>query len=137
VSDNEKRTGVYMNKIAVAIAFLFIATGAYAQERKSIKDIDKELKQIKSTATAMELIRAIGETEPQTDEDVRIMGELMDKYPVEGQKAAMLIKDPKLTGAVMKECAREVARIRKVRASAHTIKHRWKRCLMVWAEERQ
>jgi len=105
-----------MNKIAVAIAFLFLAPGAYAQGRKSLKDIDRELKQTKSTATAMALITAIGETEPQTDEDVRIMGELMDKYPVEGQKAAMRIKDPKLTDAVMKECDREVSRIKNVRA---------------------
>ena len=101
-----------MNKIAVAIAFLFIATGAYAQGRKSLKDIDKELKQTKSTATAMALIESIADTPPQTDEDVAVLGQLMDRYPAQGQKALIQIKDPKLAKAVMKECDRQVLKFK-------------------------
>lgn len=109
-----------MNKIAVAIAFLFVATGAYAQGHKSFKDIEKELKQAKSTATVMALITAIGEAEPQTEEDVAILGRLMDKYPVLGQKAMDKIRDPKLVGAVIKECDRQVNKLKAARAKGES-----------------
>ncbi|HBB68121.1 MAG: hypothetical protein A2081_06260 [Elusimicrobia bacterium GWC2_61_19] len=97
-----------MNKLIIAFAFIFMAVGASAQTRRSFKDIDKDIKQAKSTATAMALINSIGETEPQTDEDVRILGQLMDSYPREGQRALAKTKNPKLAKAVMKECDREV-----------------------------
>jgi len=83
-----------------------------AQNKKSLKDINKELKQTKSTATAMALINQIAETTPQTEEDVVILGQLMDKYPTQGQKALTGIKNPKLAKAVMKECDRQVAKFK-------------------------
>lgn len=101
-----------MNKIAVAIAFLFIANGAYAQGRKSLKDIDKELKQTKSTATAMALIESIAETVPQTEEDVAILGRLIDNHPDQGRKALANIKDPRLAKAIMRECDRQILKFK-------------------------
>jgi len=83
-----------------------------AQNKKSLKDINKELKQTKSTAMAMALINRIAETTPQTDEDVAALGQLMDKYPTQGQKALAGIKNPKLAKAVMKECERQVAKFK-------------------------
>lgn len=79
-----------------------------AQSKRSLKDIDNELKQTKSTATAQALIEQIGETTPQTDEDVTTLGQLMDKYPTQGQKALAGIKNPKLAQAVQTECSKQV-----------------------------
>ena len=76
-----------MNKLIIAFTVIFMSTGAYAQKHKSLKEIDKELQQTKSTTTALALIESIGETTPETDEDVAALGQLMDKYPTQGQKA--------------------------------------------------
>lgn len=89
-----------------------MSSPAYAQNIKSLVDIDKELKQAKSTATAMALIESIAGTIPQTEADVAALGQLMDKYPSQGQKALAKIKDPKLAKAIMKECDREVAKFK-------------------------
>jgi len=105
-----------MTKLIIAFTVLFTASSAFAQSRRSLKDIDKELKQTKSTATSLALIESIGETIPQTDEEVAVLGQLMDKYPIQGQKAAAKIKDPNLAKAAMKECDRQVAKIKVVRA---------------------
>jgi len=75
-----------MNRLIIAFTILLTASSAYAQSRRSLKDIDQELKQTKSTATAMVLIESIAETVPQTDEDVAILGRLMDKYPPRGRR---------------------------------------------------
>lgn len=104
-----------MNRIIAVSILVLCANFAGAQTRRTFKDIDRDLKQVKSTATVMELISAISEAEPQTDEDVLILGDMMDKYPVEGQKAAMRIKDPKLAKAVMKEFERQAAKTKVVR----------------------
>ncbi|OGR45376.1 MAG: hypothetical protein A2X35_03795 [Elusimicrobia bacterium GWA2_61_42] len=101
-----------MNRIIAVFIFMLCAATADAQTRRSFKDIDQDLKQAKSTATAMALINSIGETEPQTDEDIRILGQLMDSYPREGQRALSRAKNPKLANAVMKECDREVAKFK-------------------------
>lgn len=101
-----------MNKFIIALIVVFMSLSAYAQSRKSLKDIDRELKQTKSTATAMALIESIGETVPQTDEDVATLGQLMDRFPTQGQKALAKIKDPKFTKAIMKECDREVSKFK-------------------------
>lgn len=77
--------------------------------------LDRELKQTKSTTTAMALIENIADTVPQTEADVVLLGQLMDKYPVQGQKAITNIKDPKLAKAVMKECEKQAAKIKAVR----------------------
>lgn len=97
-----------MNKLIIAFAVILTASSAQAQSRRSLKDIDRELKQTKSTATALALIESIAETVPQTDEDVATLGQLMDRYPTQGQKALAGIKDPKFSAAVMKECDRQV-----------------------------
>lgn len=101
-----------MNRMITVFILVFCAGIADAQTRRTLKDIDRELKQTKSTTTAMELISAIGEAEPQTDEDVRIMGQMMERYPLEGQKAAMRIKDPKLAKTVIQECDRHVTKFK-------------------------
>jgi len=101
-----------MNKLIIVFSILLAASSAFAQSPRSLKDIDKELKQTKSTATAMTLIESIAETVPQTDEDVSVLGQLMDKYPTQGQKALSKIKDPQLAQAVMKECDRQVAKFK-------------------------
>lgn len=100
--------GVFMTKLIIALAVFLAASSASAQSRRSLKDIDRELKQTKSTATAMALIESIGETVPQTDEEIATLGQLMDKYPVQGQKALTKIKDPKRANAIMRECDRQV-----------------------------
>jgi len=105
-----------MTKFIIAFTILLTASSAYAQSRRSLKDIDKELKQTKSTATAMALIESIAETIPQNDEDVSTLGQLMDKYPISAMKAATKINNSKLTKAVMKECDRQAAKIKAVRA---------------------
>jgi len=97
-----------MKTIAIAFVFIFSAVGVHAQGHKSLKEIDKELKQTKSTATAIALIESIADTPPQTDEEVAVLGQLMDKYPTQGQKALAGIKDPKLAKAVQTECARQI-----------------------------
>jgi len=101
-----------MNKLIITLAVILMASSAQAQSRRSLNDIDKELKQTKSTATAMALIESIADTTPQTDEDVSTLGRLMDKYPTQGQKAFAGIKDPKLAKAVMTECGRQVAKFK-------------------------
>ena len=101
-----------MTKLIIVFSVLLTVSGAHAQSRRSLKDIDKELKQTKSTATAMALIESIAETVPETDDDVATLGQLMDKYPTQGQKALGKIKDPKLAKAVMKECDRQVGKFK-------------------------
>lgn len=102
-----------MNKLIIAFSVILMAANAQA---RSIKDISAELKQTKSTTTAQALIESIAETTPQTDADVATLGQLMDKYPVQGQKALSGIKDPKLAGAVMKESDRQAAKLKIVRS---------------------
>lgn len=117
-----------MSKFIIAFITLLTASSAFAQSRRSLKDIDKELKQTKSTATAMALIESIAETTPQTDEDVATLGQLMDKYPTQGQKALAGIKDPKLAKAVMKECDRQAKILKAARTKAEknlTDEDRW------------
>jgi len=101
-----------MNKLITAFIIILMSSSAQAQSHKSLKDIDRELKQTKSTATAMMLIESIAETIPQTAEDIATLGQLMDKYPTQGQKAFASIKDPKLAKAVMKECDRQVGKFK-------------------------
>jgi HEAT repeat protein len=101
-----------MNKLIIVFSVILMASSAQAQSRRSLKDIDRELKQTKSTATALALIESIAETVPQTDEDVAVLGQLMDKYPTQGQKALTKIKDPQRAKAVMKECDRQVAKFK-------------------------
>ena len=105
--------GVYMNKYVIVFIILLLAARAQA---RGIKDISAELKQTKSTATAQALIESIAETTPQTDEDVAALGQLMDKYPTQGQKALAGIKDPKLAKAVMSECDRQATKMKAIRA---------------------
>lgn len=57
-----------MIKFIIALAVILTASSASAQSRRSLKEIDKELKQTKSTATALALIESIAETVPQTDD---------------------------------------------------------------------
>ena len=109
-----------MNKLIIALTIILMATSAQAQTRKSLKDIDKELKQTKSTATAMALIESIGETTPQTDEDVATLGQLMDKYPTQGHKALNKISDKKLSGAVIKECGRQTKKLKAARSKGES-----------------
>lgn len=101
-----------MNKLIIAFTVILTASSAQAQSRRSLKDIDRELKQTKSTATAMALIESIGETIPQTDDDVAALGQLMDKYPAQGQRALSRIKDPKFVKAIMKECDRQAQKVK-------------------------
>lgn len=105
-----------MNKKALTFCVaLFLAAGAQAQPGKSLVNLEKEIIQAKSTATATALIESMAETTPQTDADVAALGRLMDKYPTYGQKAASRIVGPNLASAVMKECARQVAKVMAVR----------------------
>jgi len=97
-----------MKKTFIFVSCLLATSGLSAQGKKSLVDIDKGLKQTKSTATAAALIESIANTTPQTEEDVAALGRLMDKYPVQGQKALAKIRDPKLAGAIEKECARNI-----------------------------
>lgn len=101
-----------MKKIFVFVGSLLLCGGLHAQNKRSLVDIDRELKQAKSTATAEALIESIADTTPQTDEDVSILGRLMDKYPVQGQKALTKIKDPKLSKAVEIECAKKISQFK-------------------------
>lgn len=95
-----------MNKTVLTFFVItFLTAGAHAQPVKSLKDIEKEILQAKSTATAAALIERISETIPQTDADVVALGRLMDKYPTQGQKALAKIKNPKLAKAIQTECA--------------------------------
>lgn len=107
-----ERPYTQMKNLIIALIAVFIASTGYAQNKKSLVDIDKELKQAKSTATAMALIESIAETTPQTEADVAALGQLMDKYPSQGQKALAKIKDPQLAKAIMKECDREVVKVK-------------------------
>lgn len=97
-----------MNRMIAVCILMLCAAMANAQTRRSLKDIDRELKQTKSTATAIALIESIADTPPQTEEEVAVLGQLMDKYPMQGQKALGKIKDPKLAAAIQTECARQV-----------------------------
>ncbi|PJA16176.1 MAG: hypothetical protein COX65_03055, partial [Elusimicrobia bacterium CG_4_10_14_0_2_um_filter_56_8] len=109
-----------MNKLIIAFTVIFMSTGAYAQKHKSLKEIDKELQQTKSTTTALALIESIGETTPETDEDVAALGQLMDKYPTQGQKALARLKDPKRAKAVMKECDRQAEKLKTARSKGES-----------------
>ncbi|MDO8803067.1 MAG: HEAT repeat domain-containing protein [Elusimicrobiota bacterium] len=84
--------------------------------------LDRELKQTKSTATAAVLIYRIANTIPETDTDVATLGQLMDNYPAQGQKAALKIKAPKLVKAVIKELDRQHGRLQAVRAKGKNAK---------------
>lgn len=105
-----------MTKLIIALAVFLTASSASAQSRRSLKDIDKELKQTKSTATAIALIESIANTPPQTDEEVAVLGQLMDKYPTQGQKALAGIKDPKLARLIIQELNRQHVILQTVRA---------------------
>lgn len=77
-----------------------------------LKRLDREFKQVKATETIINLLSQLETVVPETEEDVTILGQMMDKYPSQGQKALAKIKDPKLAKAVMKECDRQVAKFR-------------------------
>lgn len=109
-----------MKNLIITMIAVFMASTAHAQNKKTLVDIDKELKQAKSTATAIALIESIAETTPQTEADIAALGQLMDKYPSQGQRALGKIKDPKLAKAVMKECDRQALKIKTVRAKGET-----------------
>lgn len=97
-----------MIKFIIALTVILTASSASAQSKRSLKDIDKELKQTKSTATALALIESIAEAVPQTEEDVAVLGQLMNKYATQVRKALTGIKEPKLAKAIIKECQKQV-----------------------------
>lgn len=101
-----------MRKIFMFAGCLLMCGGLHAENRKSIVDIGKELKQAKSTTTIAALLETFAETTPQTSDDVAVLGQLMDKYPAQGQKALMKIKDPKLAKAVETECAKKIGQFK-------------------------
>lgn len=69
-----------MNRMtAVLIISVALAPCALAQGPKSLKAIEQQLTQTKSSATAAALIESIAETTPRTDEDVAALGRLLDK----------------------------------------------------------
>lgn len=70
--------------------------------------LEKDIAQAKSTTTTATLIESIATTTPLTDADVAALGRLMDKYPMQGQKALAKITDPKLAKAIQTECARKI-----------------------------
>ena len=106
----------HMNKIIIVLTITLMSLNVSAQSHRSLKEIDREFKQTTSTAAAAGLVESIAGTVPQTDEDVAILGQLMDKYPVQGQRALARIKDPKLGGAVMKECDRQAQKLKTIRS---------------------
>ncbi|OIO02770.1 MAG: hypothetical protein COX65_10335 [Elusimicrobia bacterium CG_4_10_14_0_2_um_filter_56_8] len=105
-----------MKKIFIFAAYLFISGGLSAQEKKSLVDIEKELKQAKSTATVQALVESIAEATPQTEEDVATLGQLMSKYPTQSQQAMAKMSNPKLAKAVLAQFSGQAAKIKAVRA---------------------
>lgn len=101
-----------MNKIIIVFAGIFMLSGVCAQAGKSMKDLEKDIAQAKSTTTAAALIESIAVTTPTTDADVAALGRLMDKYPVQGQKALVKITNPKLAKPIEAECAKKITQIK-------------------------
>jgi HEAT repeat protein len=105
-----------MNKLILAVISIFLCSAAYAGPKKSLADLDKELKQAKSTETIMGLLGQLEQTVAETEADVVLLGKLMDQYPEQGRKAMARIKASELAKAVMVECDRQVTRMKKIRA---------------------
>ncbi|OGR81707.1 MAG: hypothetical protein A2X32_08200 [Elusimicrobia bacterium GWC2_64_44] len=101
-----------MNKIIIAFAGILLFSGVCAQAGKSMKDLEKDIAQAKSTTTAAALIESIAVTTPTTDADVAALGRLMDKYPTQGQKALVKITNPKLAKPIETECAKKITQIK-------------------------
>ncbi len=97
-----------MKKIFIFASCLFVFGSLHAENKRTIVDIDRELKQSKSTGATVALLESLSETTPRTVDDVSALGRLLDNYPAQGQKALSRINDPKLAGAVQVECVRQI-----------------------------
>lgn len=105
-----------MIKILVSTICMFLASVLAAESNKSIVDIKKELATTKNTATAQSLIESLSDAVPQTEADISALGQLMDEFSVQGQAAIGNTKNPKLSVAIMKECDKQVGKLRSARA---------------------
>jgi hypothetical protein len=108
--------GAYMKKLIFAIIAMLMCGTLHAQPPKSLADLDKAFRQAKSSAAIMALMGDLEQAVPATEADMAILGGFLDKYPEPARKAALKIKNPKLTKAVIKECERQVAMSKNLRA---------------------
>lgn len=97
-----------MNKLILAVISIFLCSAAYAGPKKSLADLDKELKQAKSTETIMGLLGQLEQAVPETEADMAILGQMLDQYPDFARKATLNINNPKLAKAVMKETKKQI-----------------------------
>lgn len=107
-----------MKKLITAVYFILMQGYAYTQSTPAnsseefmhtLSSSPVMVKQIKLTSKQVEQLKM---TEPKNEEDMKVLGEFLDIYPEHGRKVAMNIKDPKLTKSVIKECKRQIERIK-------------------------
>lgn len=104
-----------MNKTICLTLCLLGGVNLYAGEKKSLADINSELKVTKSTSDAVVLLADMSSAVPETEKDMAALGEIMDKYSPLGQRLIVKIKDPKLAPALRKECDRQAGKFKAAR----------------------
>lgn len=107
-----------MKKLIFAIIAMLLCGSVNAQTTKTLSELDKAFKQAKSSDTIMALMGDLERAVPATEADMTILGDFLDKYPEPARKAALKIKDQRLTKAVIKECERQVAALKGLRTKS-------------------
>jgi hypothetical protein len=97
-----------MKNLIFAVIAMLMCGAAQAQSPKSLSALDKAFKQAKSSATIMALMGDLEQAVPATESDMAILGDFLDKYPEPARKAALRIKDRKLTRSVIRECRKRI-----------------------------
>ncbi len=107
-----------MNKTICLAVCLLGGGNLYAGEKKSLADINTELKSVKSSATAVILLEELSGAVPETQKDMAALSEIMEKYPPLGQSLMAKIKDTKLAPALRKECDRQAGKFKAARGKS-------------------
>lgn len=97
-----------MKKLMTAVIAMLMCGSVHAQTSKTLSELDKAFKQAKSSATIMALLGDLEQAVPATEADMAILGDFLDKYPEPARKAALKIKDRKLTRSVIRECRKRI-----------------------------
>lgn len=92
-----------MKCFAIMVILLSLACVVAAQPPKTIWQLEKEFKAVKSQVEFEKVIKLIGETEPKTEKDIAAIGRISDKIPEVGKSAIVKVRDTKLAESIIKE----------------------------------
>lgn len=100
-----------MKKLIFAVIAMLMCGSVHAQTTKTLSELDKAFRQAKSSDTIMALMGDLEQAVPATEADMAILSDFLDKYPESARKAALKIKDPKLTKSVIRECKKKIDKL--------------------------